>query len=100
MPNDPVPDKAAAPWKLIGPVLPGDRPKPEVTVPAGTYPAWSATSVYHKGDRVMLGQHVFEAKWWVQTQSPEAALQGSRDSGWMKLSNEELTKVLSGEAAK
>ncbi|MGR0159179.1 chitinase [Paenarthrobacter nitroguajacolicus] len=99
-PNDPIPDRAAAPWKLIGPVLPGDRPKPEVTVPAGTYPAWSASTVYHKGDRVMLDQHVFEAKWWVQTQSPEAALQGSTDSAWMKLSNEELTKVLSGEAAK
>ncbi|GAA3283782.1 chitinase [Paenarthrobacter aurescens] len=94
VPNDPVPDRAAAPWKLIGPVLPGDRPQPEVTVPAGTYPAWSATTVYRKGDRVMLDQHVFEAKWWVQTQSPEAALQGSTDSAWMKLTNEELTKIL------
>ncbi|MET3369151.1 glycosyl hydrolase family 18 protein [Arthrobacter sp. M2012083] len=100
VPNDPVPDRAAAPWKLIGPVLPGDRPKPEVTVPAGTYPVWSATAVYHKGDRVMLGQYVFEAKWWVQTQSPEAALQGSTDSAWMKLSHEELTKALSSQAAK
>jgi len=100
VPNDPIPDRAAAPWKLIGPVLPGDRPQPEVTVPAGTYPAWSATTVYHKGDRVMLDQHVFEAKWWVQTQSPEAALQGSTDSAWMKLNNEELTKVLASQAAK
>ncbi len=100
VPNDPIPDRAAAPWKLIGPVLPGDRPKPEVTVPAGTYPAWSATTVYNKGDRVMLDQHVFEAKWWVQTQSPEAALQGSTDSAWMKMTNEELTKILAGQAAK
>ncbi|WP_159701075.1 chitinase [Arthrobacter sp. 18067] len=100
VPNDPVHDGAAAPWKLIGPVLPGDRPAPEITVPAGTYPAWSATTVYHKGDRVMLDQHVFEAKWWVQTQSPEAALQGSSDSAWTKLTNEELTKLLSTTAPK
>lgn len=100
VPNDPVPGRAAAPWQLIGPVLPGDRPKPEVTVPPATYPAWSATTVYHKGDRVMLDQRVFEAKWWVQTQSPEAALQGSTDSAWRKLSTEELAKVLAGQAAK
>ncbi|MFE4196498.1 chitinase [Paenarthrobacter sp. NPDC056912] len=100
VPNDPVPNGAAAPWKLIGPVLPGDRPKPEITVPAGTYPAWSAATVYHKGDRVMLDQHVFEAKWWVQTQSPEAALQGSSDSAWMKLSNDELAKLISGGVPK
>ncbi|MFJ5954489.1 glycosyl hydrolase family 18 [Paenarthrobacter sp. NPDC092416] len=97
-PNDPILDGAAAPWKLIGPVLPGDRPAPEITVPAGTYPEWSPETIYHKGDRVMLGQHVFEAKWWVQTQSPEAALQGSTDSAWMKLANEGLTKPISGAA--
>lgn len=100
IPNNPVAAGAAAPWTLIGPVLPGDRPQPEVTVPAGTYPEWSAATIYHKGDRVMLGGRVFEAKWWVQTQSPEAALQGSADTAWMKLSNVDLAKLLASPAAK
>ncbi|MFF1831700.1 chitinase [Paenarthrobacter sp. NPDC058040] len=100
VPNNPVAAGAAAPWTLIGPVLPGDRPQPEITVPEGTYPAWSSATVYRKGDRVMLENHVFEAKWWVQTQSPEAALQGSADTAWMKLSNDELAKLLSTTAPK
>ncbi|WP_347108285.1 chitinase [Paenarthrobacter sp. S56] len=100
IPNNPVAAGAAAPWTLIGPVLPGDRPQPEITVPAGTYPEWSAATIYHKGDRVMLGGRVFEAKWWVQTQSPEAALQGSADTAWMKLSNGDLAKLLASPAAK
>ncbi|MBN9130330.1 MULTISPECIES: chitinase [Paenarthrobacter] len=96
VPNNPVAAGTAAPWQLIGPVLPGDRPQPEVTAPAGTYPVWSAETVYKKGDRVMFGPYVFEAKWWVQTQSPEAALQGSSETAWAKLSNAELAKLLQG----
>ncbi|MFK0003587.1 chitinase [Paenarthrobacter sp. NPDC090522] len=99
VPNDPVSEGSQTPWKLIGPVLPGDRPVPEVTVPVGTYPAWVAGTVYRKGDRVMLDGHVFEAKWWVQGDSPAAALQGSSGSAWMKLSNEEITKLLQSPPA-
>ncbi|WP_427016769.1 chitinase [Pseudarthrobacter sp. P1] len=100
VPNDPVHEGAQTPWKLIGPVLPGDKPKPDVVVPAGAFPDWSATTVYHKGDRVMLDGHVFEAKWWIQADSPEAALQGATDSGWLKLSNDEITLLLQGTASK
>lgn len=100
VPNNPVAAGAAAPWTLIGPVLPGDRPQPEITLPAGTYPEWSAATAYHKGDRVMLAGRAFEAKWWVQAQSPEAALQGSADTAWLKISNDELAKLLSSPAAK
>ncbi|WP_257614161.1 chitinase [Arthrobacter sp. 31Y] len=96
VPNDPLAAGTTAPWTLIGPVLPSDRPKPEVTLPAGTYPQWSASTVYRKGDRVMFDQHAFEAKWWVQTQGPEAALQGSADTAWERLSNEEIMKLIPG----
>lgn len=100
VPNDPIAQGAATPWKLIGPVLPGDRPVPEVTAPAGTYPQWAATRIYNKGDRVMFEGHILEAKWWTQSSSPEAALQGSADSPWLKLKNadvEALLQQLSGQ---
>ncbi|MGO4250558.1 chitinase [Paenarthrobacter sp. RAF54_2] len=100
VPNDPVSDGAQTPWKLIGPVLPGDRPVPDVVVPTGTYPGWAADVVYHKGDRVILEGHIFEAKWWVQSESPAAALEGSSGSAWLKLSNEEVSRILHGSPAK
>ena len=39
-PDDPVLQGAATPWRIIGPVLPGDRPTPQLTAPAGTAPQW------------------------------------------------------------
>ena len=53
--------------------------RPQLTAPAGTAPAWQPATVYRKGDRVLFEGRVFEAKWWTQTDSPEAALQGSPD---------------------
>lgn len=100
VPDNPMGVGDATPWKLIGPVLPGDKPTPDVVVPAGTYPEWSAATVYHQGDRVMLGGRVFEAKWWVQAESPEASLEGSTGSAWQKVSNDELTKLLATKATK
>jgi chitinase len=100
VPNDPVHHGDKTPWTLIGPVLPGDKPKPEMVVPAGTFPDWAAATSYQKGDRVMLEGRVFEAKWWVQAESPEASRQGSTESAWLKLSNDEITKLLAAAASK
>ncbi|WP_125610476.1 chitinase [Specibacter cremeus] len=94
VPDNPVLAGASTPWRLIGPVLPGDRPLPEVTVPAGTYPEWSADKVYRQGERILFDGHVFEAKWWTRTDSPEAALQGSADSPWLKLKNDAVEQLL------
>lgn len=93
-PDDPVLQGAATPWRIIGPVLPGDKPTPQLTAPAGTAPQWQPATVYRKGDRVLFEGRVFEAKWWTQTDSPEAALQGSPDSPWSKLRDEELLKMI------
>jgi chitinase len=93
-PDDPVLEGTATPWRIIGPVLPGDRPTPQLTAPAGTAPQWQPATVYHKGDKVLFEGRVFEAKWWTQTDSPEAALQGSPDSPWNKVSDEELLKII------
>ncbi|MET1065800.1 MAG: carbohydrate-binding protein [Arthrobacter sp.] len=93
-PDNPVLQGAATPWRIIGPVLPGDRPTPQLTAPAGTAPQWQPATVYRKGDRVLFEGRVFEAKWWTQTDSPEAALQGSPESPWSKLRDEEMLKLI------
>lgn len=89
-PDNPVVQGAAAPWKLIGPVLPGDRPSPRTTIPAGTYPDWSAKTVYQRGSRILFDGYAFEAKWWTQSDSPQAMLEGAPDSPWMKLTATQL----------
>ncbi|MEC5181937.1 chitinase [Arthrobacter sp. CG_A4] len=98
-PDDPVRQGAATPWRIIGPVLPGDRPTPQLTAPAGTAAQWQPATVYRKGDRVLFEGRVFEAKWWTQTNSPEAALQGSPESPWSKLRDEELLKIMAAASA-
>ncbi|WP_427133705.1 chitinase [Pseudarthrobacter sp. S9] len=98
-PDDPVLQGAATPWRIIGPVLAGDRPTPQLTAPAGTAPQWQPSTVYRKGDRVLFEGRVFEAKWWTQTDSPEAALQGSPESPWSKLRDEELLKIMATATA-
>ncbi|MFH5878503.1 carbohydrate-binding protein [Arthrobacter sp. NA-172] len=89
-PDNPVLQGGATPWKLVGPVLPGDRPTPKVTVPPGTFPGWAPETVYVKGDRVLFEGTAFEAKWWTRGDSPEAAIQGAADSPWAKLSLAQL----------
>ncbi|EMQ99577.1 5'-nucleotidase [Paeniglutamicibacter gangotriensis Lz1y] len=93
-PDLPVSDVRAAAWKLIGPVLPGDKPEEPVKVPAGTYPAWTGGKVYEKGDRIVFDGRIFEAKWWNESQNPDAAVQGAVDSPWSRLSNEQVKNIL------
>ncbi|QCB99117.1 glycosyl hydrolase family 18 [Arthrobacter sp. PAMC25564] len=98
-PDDPVLQGGATPWRLIGPVLPGDKPAPKLTAPEGTAPPWQPSSIYVKGDRVLFEGRVFEAKWWTQTDSPDAALQGAGESPWWKLPDEELLKIMATATA-
>jgi chitinase len=90
VPDNPVLQGGATPWKLVGPVLPGDKPSPKATVPPGTFPAWAPETIYHKGDRILFEGSAFEAKWWTQGDSPEAAVQGAPDSPWAKLTPAQL----------
>ena len=41
VPDNPVLQSWETPWNLIGPVLPGEKPIPQPTVPKDTYPSWS-----------------------------------------------------------
>jgi chitinase len=100
VPDDPVLQASETPWELIGPVLPGEKPMPVVTAPAGLYPRWSPTSTYEKGDRVLYSGRIFEAKWWSRSDTPEAALQGSDSSPWVMFDNGQTEKIIADKAAK
>jgi len=93
-PDNPLVSAADAPWKLIGPVLPGDRPAEVLVVPAGTYAEWSGATVYQQGERVLLGTRAFESKWWTQGDSPQASLDGSDSSPWLLISDADVQKVI------
>jgi chitinase len=90
-PDNPVLQGGATPWKLVGPVLPGDKPTPKPTVPPGTFPGWVPEATYRKGDRILFEGSAFEAKWWTHGDSPEAAVQGAPDSPWARLTAAQLT---------
>ena len=74
-------DPGSMPWKLVGPVLPGDTPAPLPTLPAHTYPTWSPTQAYTAGSRVQVGLVPYVAKWWTQGQQPGITVPGG--SPWL-----------------
>jgi chitinase len=94
LPDDPVLNAWQTPWQLIGPVLPGEKPIPQPTLPAGTYPTWSRSTVYEKGRRVLFEGVPYEAKWWTRGDSPEAADSDPDSSPWTPLTRAEISEVL------
>ncbi len=99
LPDNPVLNAWETPWDLVGPVLPGETPIPQPTLPAGTYPAWSGTATYQKGTRILFDGVPFEAKWWTQGDSPEAASSDPDTSPWAPLTQDEIDAVVSGSTA-
>ncbi|MGJ4846563.1 chitinase [Leifsonia sp. Le1] len=99
MPDDPVLNAWETPWELVGPVLPGETPIPQPTVPAGTYPEWTGTAQFDKGARVLFDGVPFEAKWWTQGDSPEAASANPDASPWAPLTQDEIDTILGGGTA-
>ncbi|MBB5640420.1 chitinase [Cryobacterium roopkundense] len=93
LPDDPVLQSTETPWTLIGPVLPGDAPYVQPSLPVGTYPAWDGATVYRDGDRVLLGTVPFEAKYYSQGDSPEAAALSPDSSPWRALTAAEIAAV-------
>jgi chitinase len=99
LPDNPVLNSWQTPWQMVGPVLKGEKPVVQPTVPAGTYATWAGTAVYQKGDRVMFDGLPYESKWWNQGQSPAAASSNPDSSPWTPLTvaqinalNQELAK--------
>lgn len=90
VPDDPTVADSAAPWRLVGPVLPGDTPEPLPTVAPGTYPAWKPDVAYEAGERVQLGSAAFVALWWTQGDSPDAPATRDSPSPWRRLGTSDL----------
>ena len=94
VPDDPVLQPWQTPWTLIGPVLPGEKPIPQPTLPAGTYPNWSGTATYNTGDRVLFNGVPYQAKWWNQGESPAAATSNPDNSPWVPLTQEQINAIV------
>lgn len=101
VPDNPVLQTWQTPWELIGPVLPGEKPIAQATLPNGTYPEWSGTTGYNTGDRVLFSSTPYQAKWWTQGDSPAAASSNADSSPWVPLTQAQINEVLAQiEAAK
>jgi chitinase len=94
LPDNPVLNEWETPWVLIGPVLPGEKPIPQPTLPAGTYPDWAGTAIYEKGALVLFDGVPFQSKWWNQGESPDAAAANPDGSPWAALPDEAVQELL------
>ncbi len=94
LPDNPVLQSYETPWKLVGPVLPGEKPIEQPTLPRGTYPDWAGAVVYNGGDRVLFEGVPFQAKWWNQGASPAASEANSDSSPWLALTQSQIADLL------
>ncbi|KQS08242.1 glycosyl hydrolase family 18 [Curtobacterium sp. Leaf183] len=94
LPDDPVLSAYETPWQLVGPVLPGEKPVKPVTLPAGTYDAWSGTTTYDTGARVLFHGTPYQAKWWNTGDSPQASTSDPDGSPWVRLKDAEVRRIL------
>ncbi|WP_066520568.1 chitinase [Curtobacterium ammoniigenes] len=93
LPDNPVLSAYQTPWNLIGPVLPGEKPIKPITLPAGTYPAWSGTATYNTGQRVLFDGIPYQAKWWNTGDSPQASSSNPDGSPWVALKDSEIKAI-------
>jgi len=93
LPDNPVLQAWQTPWELVGPVLPGEKPVPQLTLPAGTYPDWAGTTPYNTGDRVLFSGVPYQAKWWNTGASPAAASSNADSSPWVPLTQAQINEV-------
>jgi len=97
MPDSPVLQSWQTPWQLIGPVLPGEKPVSQATLPEGTYPNWSGDTSYNAGQRVLLNGTPYQAKWWNQGQSPAASTSAPDSSPWTALTQAQIDAIESNK---
>lgn len=92
-PDNPVLQSWETPWELVGPVLQGEKPIPQATLPAGTYPEWSGTAEYDTGQRVLFKGVPYQAKWWNKGASPAAASSNADASPWAPLTQAQINDI-------
>lgn len=96
LPDNPVLQAWETPWQLVGPVLPGEKPLVQPTLPIGTYPKWSGQVIYDAGTRVLFEGTPFQAKWWNQGESPAKSAANPDSSPWLALTQEQILEILAG----
>lgn len=94
LPDSPVLQSWETPWELIGPVLPGEKPHSQPTLPEGTYPNWSGSDTYDTGARVLFNSVPYQSKWWSQGDSPAAASSNADSSPWVPLTQAQIEEVV------
>ncbi|HEX4402215.1 MAG TPA: carbohydrate-binding protein [Galbitalea sp.] len=93
VPDNPVLNSWQTPWQLVGPVLKGEKPVVQPSVPAGTYPTWDGATVYNTGDRAIFDGIPYQAKWWNQGDSPAAASSNPDSSPWTPLTIAQINEI-------
>ncbi|HEY4267367.1 MAG TPA: chitinase [Galbitalea sp.] len=99
LPDNPVLNSWETPWQLVGPVLKGEKPIVQPTVPAGTFADWSGTATYNKDARVLFDGTPYQSKWWNLGESPAAASSNPDSSPWVPLTVAQIN-VINQELAK
>lgn len=94
VPDNPVLQSYQTPWQLIGPILPGEKPFQQPTLPKGTYPEWSGDSEYQSGQRVLFERMPYEAKWWNKAESPAASASNPDSSPWIALTQAQVNEIV------
>jgi len=94
LPDNPVLQAWETPWKLVGPVLPGETPIKQPTLPKGMYPDWSGTTIYEGGKRILFEGVPYQAKWWNQGESPAAYSNNPDASPWIPLTQKQIEELL------
>lgn len=94
MPDNPVLQSWETPWQLIGPVLLGEKPVEQPTLPPGTFPEWSGSVEYQAGQRVLFDGTPYIAKWWNQGESPAASSSNEDSSPWVPFSQKQINDLL------
>ncbi|WKZ23852.1 MAG: glycosyl hydrolase family 18 [Candidatus Dojkabacteria bacterium] len=94
LPDNPVLQSWQTPWQLVGPVLPGEKPLPPITLPPGFYPEWSGSKQYNTGSRVLFEGIPYQARWWTQGDSPAAASLNPANSPWTPLTQRQVEQLL------
>ena len=92
-PDNPVLQSYQTPWELVGPVLPGEKPIPQATLPEGTFPEWDGKTVYDSNNQVLFKGVPYQAKWYNVGQSPAAASANPNDSPWKPLTQEQINNL-------
>lgn len=95
LPDSPVLQSWQTPWELVGPVLPGEKPVQQATLPKGTYPEWSGDVSYDTGARILFKGVPYQAKWWNKGQSPAAASSNADGSPWVPLTQVQIDAIKS-----